>query len=157
MKIIKACILSGSNNEILLFFLGLTIGMISVIAASKREVTKLNELLIQTQNKDKDLQEELEMRDSVTVKELNSEVLKFQETNYGSFSNRSLKASSSELVQLKRYGGNSSNDDPKVDNSEELRKIEAELEAELELLEQNINKSSLQGTSHYDEVTLHLI
>ncbi|KAM7471464.1 hypothetical protein LguiA_009647 [Lonicera macranthoides] len=61
---------SAASHGALLFSLGISIGMISSFLASKPEVNKLNELLKQAANLVQDLQEELEMKDSLTVKEL---------------------------------------------------------------------------------------
>ncbi|CBI27291.3 unnamed protein product, partial [Vitis vinifera] len=98
----------GSPNGMFLFFLGITIGVMATLVASKREVDKLNEQLKQTENLVEDLHEELEMKDFLTVKDLTNE----------------------------------EPDNQNTENSELISKIEAELEAELERLEQNMKASS---------------
>ncbi|XP_071721961.1 uncharacterized protein [Rutidosis leptorrhynchoides] len=60
----------GSQNGAVLFCIGITIGLISSFMANRREVERFKELLKQTENLVQDLQEELEMKNSFTVKEL---------------------------------------------------------------------------------------
>lgn len=54
----------------LLFFLGITIGMMSTIVAHEREAEKLNDQLKQTKQLAQDLHEEIEMKDLLTIKVL---------------------------------------------------------------------------------------
>ncbi|XP_068308484.1 uncharacterized protein [Pyrus communis] len=75
----------GSLDGAVLLCLGISIGIISSFIANKREVDKLKDLLKQTENLVQDLEEELEMKDSVTVKEIADE-------NYGA------QEESSELI-----------------------------------------------------------
>lgn len=154
----------------LLFCLGISIGVISTILASKREVDELNDLLKQTQNLVQDLHEELEMRDSVTMKELANEACIFQDINcpnikesMDSFPCQSPTGSSTGQVEDE----STLLDDKKANGQEEseklelMSKIEAELEAELERLELNINTSSperrLSDDSDLDEVCFYLV
>ncbi|KAF8399596.1 hypothetical protein HHK36_015465 [Tetracentron sinense] len=134
-----------SPTGMLLFCLGITIGVMSTVVANKREVDKLNGLLKQTENLVQDLQEELEMKDSLTVKELVNEGYELQETNDSSFHNRESNVFSpeQELDESTKYDNNET-DGQKAENSESMSKIEAELEAELERLELNMNASSLE-------------
>lgn len=144
----------------LLFFLGVTVGMVYTTIASKREMDKLNEKLKQTQNLVQDLNEELEMKDSLMVKELDNDGSECQGTYEHSIVDGISTAFSPERKLDKvTLCGSKEPDDIKAYYSEERSKIEAELEAELELLELNIKKSSLQRTSqsHYDMVIMHLI
>lgn len=136
-----------------LFFLGVTFGIVSSIIANKSDLDKLNELLKHSQNLVQDLHEELEMKDSLTVKELTSEDLECQGTNEHSVLNGISTAFSPErkLDKFTDCGGKEP-DDSKAKYDEARSQIEAELEAELELLELNIKKSSLQRASHYDMV-----
>lgn len=113
----------------LLFFIGITIGIMSASVANKREVDKLNKLLSQTENLVQDLREELDMNDMLTVKELSNEGIQDQSTM-----------------------GSKEPDYKKVD-SEVMSQIEAELEAELEMLELNMKVSSLEKISDFVEVT----
>ncbi|XP_021893266.1 uncharacterized protein LOC110811165 [Carica papaya] len=61
------------QNGTVLFSLGISVGIVASLIANKTEVDKLKELLKQTENLVQDLQEELEMKDSLTVRELNDE------------------------------------------------------------------------------------
>ncbi|KAM7478221.1 hypothetical protein LguiA_026434 [Lonicera macranthoides] len=122
---------SEASHGALLFSLGISMGMISSFLASKLEVNKLNELLKQTENLVQDLQE-LKMKDLLNVKELVLEDFESQDTYNNSYI--------SEVLQMyddKEF------DDQKT-KEESLLKIEAELEAELERLELNMNSSSLE-------------
>lgn len=134
------------------FFLGFTVGIISCIIATKREVDKLNELLKQSQNLVQDLNEELEMKDSLTLKELPSGDLEFQ----GPSENCILNGMSTTFCPERKVDnfmdcGGKEPDNFKAHYPETRSQIEAELETELELLELNIRNSSFQR-SHYDMV-----
>lgn len=105
---------------------------------NKREMDKLKELLKHTENLVQDLQEELEMRDSLTVKELsneNCESLGISENSFFGRKEQNLDPSAisddKELFEQNAEQG-----------SESLSKIEAELEAELQMLGLNIDTSS---------------
>lgn len=114
----------------LLFLIGITIGIIYTIIAHKREVDKLNESLKQTQKLVQDLhkeEEEVEMKDSLNLKELSNLGFEFQGT-----------------------------DQTVDDDAEAMSKIEAELLAELELLELNVKAYSLSRTPDIVEVIMHL-
>ncbi|XP_062169769.1 uncharacterized protein LOC133875605 [Alnus glutinosa] len=134
----------GSPDGMILFCLGISIGIISSFITNKREVDKLKELVKQTENLVQDLQEELDMKDSMTVKELANENYESQVTCNNSY-DRAPTVFSPEL----HMDGSTKNDgkvlyDLKAEESPEpMSKIEAELEAELERLELNINASSL--------------
>ncbi|CAB4295381.1 unnamed protein product [Prunus armeniaca] len=107
-----------SQYGMLLFLIGITIGIMYTIIAHKREVDKLNESLKQTQKLVQDLhKEEVEMKDSLNLKELSNLGFEFQVT-----------------------------DQTVDDDAEAMSKIEAELLAELELLELNVNTYSLSRT-----------
>ncbi|CBI15120.3 unnamed protein product, partial [Vitis vinifera] len=106
----------GSPDGMVLFCLGISIGMIFSQISNKREVDEMKELLQRTENLVQDLQEELEMKDSLTVKELANEDYESQYTHDHAFE----------------------------ENSELMSKIEAELEAELERLELSMNSSCLE-------------
>ncbi|XP_057474613.1 uncharacterized protein LOC130762793 [Actinidia eriantha] len=139
--------LAGSSHGALLFGLGISIGLISSFLANKREVDKLNDLLKQTENLVQDLQDELEMKDSLTVKELAIEDYGSQDTGYRSY-NKSAPHSSSpqqNLDRLTTYDVKELPDGKADEDSASMSKIEAELEAELERLELNMNSSTLEG------------
>lgn len=121
--------------------------MITSIMANKREIDKLRELLKQNENLVQDLQEELEMKDSMTVKELQNE-------NYGSLDTLDHSSYDKELNEFspEKHVDNSPRIDSKESyhqkveqSSESMSKIEAELEAELERLGLDMNASSLEG------------
>lgn len=139
-------LLTGSSHGALLFGLGLCVGLVSSFAANKREVEKLNDLLEQTENLVQDLQDELEMKDALTVKELPIEDYESQDmckrsdnkSEPNSFCSQqnwdgSMKCCGKELL-----------DEKAEEESESVSKIEAELEAELERLELNMNSLSLE-------------
>lgn len=110
----------------LLFFLGITTGMMSTIVAHKREAEKLNDQLKQTNQLVQDLHEEIEMKDLLTIKVLGNR----------------------DLEKKPDYG--------KTEDYVAISKIEAELEAELERLQSNMKPSSLETISNYVEVIMPL-
>ncbi|KAK7411338.1 hypothetical protein VNO78_02771 [Psophocarpus tetragonolobus] len=138
-------ILTQQYDKTLLFSLGISFGMIASISANKRETDKLRELLKQTENLVQDLQEELEMKDSMTVKELQNENYGLQDTCDRSSYDKELNEFSPE-----KHVDNSPRTDSKQyhqkveQSSESMSKIEAELEAELERLGLDMNASSLE-------------
>ncbi|GFZ12155.1 hypothetical protein Acr_23g0005400 [Actinidia rufa] len=140
--------LAGSSHGALLFGLGISIGLISSFLANKREVDKLNDLLKQTENLVQDLQDELEMKDSLTVKELAIEDYGSQDTCYRSYNKSAPHSSSSQqnLDRLTTYDVKELPDGKADEDSASMSKIEAELEAELERLELNMNSSTLEGS-----------
>ncbi|CAA6662945.1 unnamed protein product [Spirodela intermedia] len=134
----------------LFFCLGVSVGVMSSFLSSSREVDKLNDLLKQRENLVQDLQEELVMKDSLSVSEIADETHKGQEhTNHSPDVEEKIYSSP-------KCGSTSSSPEPQQDNlgspalsrggesEESLSKIEAELEAELEKLELNINATSLE-------------
>lgn len=132
----------------LLFLIGMTVGILSATAASKNGVDKLNKQLKQTQNLVEDLHEELDMKDMLTVKELTD--------------GRYLPPGASSDTPLSSHEPNASPSDGKANYSpkfekttedvELMSKIEAELEAELEMLEQNMKDSMLERVTNVAEV-----
>ncbi|KAJ1402800.1 hypothetical protein SESBI_27791 [Sesbania bispinosa] len=114
--------------------------------ANKRERDKLKELLKQTENLVQDLQEELEMKDSMTVKELHNENYGSQDTCDHSFYDKELNEFSPEkhMDNSPRIECKESYDKKEEQSSESMSKIEAELEAELERLGLDMNASSLE-------------
>ncbi|RDX97658.1 hypothetical protein CR513_19545, partial [Mucuna pruriens] len=132
------------HDATFLFSLGISFGIITSIVANKREMDKLRELLKKTENLVQDLQEELEMKDSMGVKELHNENYGSQGTCDHSFCDKELNGFSPE-----KHTDNSpiidckiSYDQKEEESSESMSKIEAELEAELERLGLNMNESS---------------
>ncbi|XP_061953430.1 uncharacterized protein LOC133675900 isoform X1 [Populus nigra] len=136
-------LLKGSHDGTVLFCLGVSIGIISSLMANGREVNQLKEDLKHTQNLVQDLQEELEMKDSLTVKQLANENNESQDTCDNSFHYR---ASNPHLLiqnvndSMNNIGAVSYNENTEQ-SPESMSKIEAELEAELERLGLNMNPS----------------
>ena len=141
----------------LLFFLGINIGLISTIVAIKREVDNLNAVLKQAKNLVQDLHEELKINDLYTFKELSNEDFESCGANGFSFLDHIPNASLTELEfdKSKKYDGREP-DYQEADDSEAKSKIEAELEAELERLESNMKTYSLDRISNDVEVILPL-
>ncbi|KAF7806259.1 uncharacterized protein G2W53_038420 [Senna tora] len=132
-------------DAMFLFSLGISFGIITSIVTNKREVDKLRDLLKQTENLVQDLQEELEMKDSMTVKELNNENYGSQDTCDHSFYDKEINGFSPEkhMDNSPRNGCKEIYNQKEEECSESMSKIEAELEAELERLGLNINTSNL--------------
>lgn len=113
--------------------------------ANKREFDELKELLKQTENLIQDLQEELEMKDSMTVKELwNYE----SHDTCGSFTYERVANLFPHVPKtsndITKYDGRDAYFQKAEESSEEsMSKIEAELEVELERLGLNMNASTL--------------
>lgn len=127
---------------VLLFCLGVSIGVVTTILLNKAELEKLNKLLKHTENVVQDLQEELEMKDSSSVKDLtcgtNKNLQDFDaKESINLWGNQ--KAALHSTADEKERGHVDFN--KAGDNSEPLSKIEAELEVELQRLEENINCS----------------
>ncbi|GAV85779.1 LOW QUALITY PROTEIN: hypothetical protein CFOL_v3_29213, partial [Cephalotus follicularis] len=134
----------GSHNGAVLFCLGICIGIISSIVSNKIEVDKLKELLKQTENLVQDLQEELEMKDSLTVKELADEKGTQDICDYFSEERAPNPFSPEQNIDdLTKYDGKQSSDQ-RAESSNGMSKIEAELEAELERLGLNMSASNLE-------------
>jgi hypothetical protein len=127
------------------FSLGISLGIITCTMANKKEINKLRELLKQNENLVEDLQDELDMKDSMTVKELHNENYGSQDTCDHSFSGKELHEFSPEkhVDSSPRIDCKESYDKKEEQSSESMSKIEAELEAELERLGLDMNVSSL--------------
>lgn len=137
--------LQGSSHRVLLFCLGISVGMISSFWKNRKEMYKLNELLRQSENLVQDLHEELEMRELITVKELATEDCGSQDAHNDSSNNGALLAPSPK-GKMDKSSTNYDEDCQSQRTEEESRsKIEAELEAELERLELSMNSSKLVG------------
>lgn len=138
-------------ERVLFFCMGLNIGVLSSALSSKKEVEKLNDMLKHSNSLVQDLQEELEMNNSLVVKELVNEacVDEQHQNNVSDFVaqvyaplKHDLNFSSPKQQENKSNSQNLSRSDGK---KESLSIIEAELEAELERLEINMNALSLKG------------
>ena len=121
----------------------MTVGIMSHVAANKREVDYLNDLLKQNENLVQDLNDELV-----------SEGSSFQRTTEKPSNSASSEVSTKKESDksIKFYGREP--DDGKAAESEAMSKIEAELEAELERLELNMKSSSLERMLDLIEVIL---
>ncbi|KAF5730192.1 hypothetical protein HS088_TW20G00564 [Tripterygium wilfordii] len=135
----------GPCNGTFLFYLGISIGIISSFMKNTREVNKLKELLMQTENLVQDLQDELDMKESLTVRELGNETSESQDADHASHNIAKPFFSEHSKNNLTSNGSNDSNNEKAVESSESMSKIEAELEAELERLGLNINTSICEG------------
>ncbi|KAF1875614.1 hypothetical protein Lal_00006244 [Lupinus albus] len=137
--------LRAQHDATFIFSLGITFGIITCMLANKREMDKLRELLKHNENLVQDLQEELQMKDSMTVKELHGEVYSSQETHEHFFCDEKLNGLSPEkhMDNSPVIDGKKSYNQEKEESSESMSKIEAELEAELERLGLNMNESSM--------------
>ncbi|GAB2270118.1 hypothetical protein Dimus_005026 [Dionaea muscipula] len=145
------CLGQGSPSGAVLFFLGIFVGMLSTIIANKLEVEKLKDLLEQSENLVEDLQEELEMKDSLTVKELVNNHDSLLNSNDCSINKKNLIGHSPQSDPKKeeatKYNSEEANAEEAAEASgklESITNIEAELEAELERLELNMKESSSQ-------------
>eukprot|EP01018_Ginkgo_biloba_P013818 Gb_02598 [translate_table: standard] len=138
--------LQDTSSGFVLFSFGVGIGIMSTIISSRREVEKLNELLRQTQELVQDLEDELEMRDSLTVKDLTAEehlcVETWQDPNGEGHGQRD--ASSDGLLEEGCEIGEKTSIVDSGERLERMTRVEAELEAELERLELNLNTSKHQ-------------
>lgn len=136
----------GSQDAKTLFCLGISIGIISSFIANRSEVDKLKELLKQTENLVQDLQEELEMKDSLTVKELANENNDSLSACDNSFNDNMPKHFCLERSKdnLAKHDGEKSFDKNAEESIESMSQIEAELEAELVRMGLNMNSSSLE-------------
>ncbi|CAN4086255.1 unnamed protein product [Withania somnifera] len=147
--------LQGSSHHMLLFCLGIYVGIISSFWKNSKEMDKVNELLRQSENLVQDLHEELEMKDSLTVKEIAIEDCESQDAHNDSSNSGALQAPSPK-GNLDKSSTNYDEDCQSTKTEEESRsKIEAELEAELERLELSMNSSKLEGKlAELDELDL---
>ncbi|KAG9153225.1 hypothetical protein Leryth_021245 [Lithospermum erythrorhizon] len=130
-------------HGVLLFCLGISAGMLSSFVANQQEVDKLNQQLRLTKNLVEDLQDELEMKDSLTVNELAVEDDESQDTHHDSLDNGHSLSPEAKLDDSMEHDHVRCHDEEAEVKS--LGKIEAELEAELERLELNMNSCNLEG------------
>ncbi|XP_020572971.1 uncharacterized protein LOC110019583 isoform X2 [Phalaenopsis equestris] len=155
----KLCKISdalGSFDGMLLFLLGIAIGVTSSSLSNKIEVEKLKKMLNDNKNLVQDLHEELEMKDLLTVKEIGNETDGNKEPGHykldksiDNFQNSNWNVAAPKMDEQIIKAG---------ENPEALSEIEAELQAELEKLELNINASSIgQTVSDFIELDSALI
>ncbi|GJS32749.1 DNA double-strand break repair Rad50 ATPase [Tanacetum coccineum] len=111
------------GNGTVSLLLGITIGILSTIVTNQHEIEHLNELLEQAGNIVQDLHNRLEAKEGFTTKETGTET-----------------------------DGTTQTDSPEAENLELTSDIEAELEAELERLEENMKSTTLQRLSDVVEI-----
>ncbi|KAH6801104.1 hypothetical protein C2S52_001568 [Perilla frutescens var. hirtella] len=128
----------GTSDRTLLFYLGLTMGVVSSFLANKQDTENLKSLLKQTENLVQDLQEELEMKDSLTVKELAAEDYESQDVH----NDRCIDDAAHSLPLEEEFDKEYCHEKAE---EKSLNEIEAELEAELQRLESSMNSSTLEG------------
>ncbi|XP_042034841.1 uncharacterized protein LOC121781193 isoform X2 [Salvia splendens] len=128
----------GTSNRSLLFYFGLTLGVVSSFMANKQEVEQMKSLLKLNENLVQDLQEELEMKDSLTVKELATDNYESNDVHNDSCTDDTVLPSSLK----EKFDAESFHEKPE---EQSLYAIEAELEVELQRLESSMNSSSLEG------------
>nr|XP_043615230.1 uncharacterized protein LOC122587194 [Erigeron canadensis]XP_043615231.1 uncharacterized protein LOC122587194 [Erigeron canadensis] len=127
---------TGLTDATLLVCLGMSFGILYSFMSNKLEVERLNRVLKQKDNLVQDLEEELEMKDSLIMKELTTEDHKSQRMGRGS-----LYDGSPTLVSDEHNNQESVVIKAKDDS---FSKIEAELQAELAMLELNMTSSTLE-------------
>ncbi|KAK1422297.1 hypothetical protein QVD17_25309 [Tagetes erecta] len=119
----------------LLVCLGISFGMLYSFMENKREIEKLNRLLKQKENLVQDLEEEIEMKDSLVVQELTFDDKKSQITE------SSVNTGSPHSV----FNESDNKDSVFMEAKDDVfSRIETELEAELEMLEHNMSSSTLE-------------
>ncbi|KAL6497325.1 hypothetical protein OROGR_029254 [Orobanche gracilis] len=149
----------SSSDGALLLYLGLTMGITYSSLQHKLELEKLRSSLKQTEDSVQDLQEELETKDASTVKEIAVEDYESLDVHNDSYLDDTMQALSSEhkLDSSSRHCYNDEYYDSNYEG-ESLRKMEAELEAELDRLASNINSSRLErNPSNVTEINPDLI
>ncbi|CAH1422418.1 unnamed protein product [Lactuca virosa] len=122
----------NDSDAMLHVCIGMSFGILYSFMANRREVEKLNRLLKQTESLVQDLEEEIEMKDSLVMQELTIDDHKSQRTDNGYNNLEELTDSNNKesVIQKKK--------------DESFGEIEAELEAELEMLELNMTSSTLE-------------
>lgn len=134
---------SGSPNSMFILMIGIAIGIVATMIADGNEVTNLNDQLKQANSLVQDLQEELEMKEKLTVTDLADEESQSLTRNNISLCNQEPEsdkheASENEIIEARDH----------LLSSE----IEAELEAELERLELNMKSSVMDIKSGFSQV-----
>ncbi|KAK9684491.1 hypothetical protein RND81_10G213700 [Saponaria officinalis] len=140
----KAGFLSGKA----LFCLGISIGILSTIIANKAELEKLKESLKQSENLVEDLQDELEMKDSLTVKELVHD--DDSQDIHGISSVTEVFDVFSDQADVNVSIRNADEESVSLTNDHSITNIEAELEAELERLELTMKGSTRPGELNHE-------
>ncbi|KAK4750455.1 hypothetical protein SAY87_003937 [Trapa incisa] len=133
----------GTPGGTTLLCIGISLGVMFSILANKKEVDKLKELLKQTENLVQDLQDELELRDSLTVKELACETCESLDAHNNSMHGTACNIFSTE--QFMEIHTRCTGIERASMNTDSMTRIEIELEAELERLGLDIKASNLES------------
>lgn len=143
---------SGPRSGMLLFLIGLTMGIMPEVFTCTRESKELNEKLKQAENLIQDLQEELDMKYKLTVEELAEEHSQPLSAKISSsFNDEPTMSCSDPLANgIPSYDSKMANN-KEEENRQSMSKIEAELEAELERLGLNMD---LERISDFVEVSI---
>ncbi|XP_075484398.1 uncharacterized protein LOC142524338 [Primulina tabacum] len=144
---------SSGPNGVLLFIMGMSIGILSAKTTSKREVDSMKLQLKQTHNLVQDLHDELNMKEMITVKEIVNEgyYQPPRKSDTPSSIREPIASPNKEAKELTKFD----NFKASYDNDENLKirsKIEEELQAELEMLEHNISATALENISYIVEL-----
>lgn len=139
-----------------IFSVGASLGIISTILLKKNEIENLNGMLKSSENLVQDLQDELEMKDAITLEELTSEVSGLLKRCDNITKCESIEPDANQVpASYCPAEKEKRNSLLKLPMEESRSKIEAELEIELEKLELSMNTCSLNGRmSALDEVFL---
>ncbi|CAI9281501.1 unnamed protein product [Lactuca saligna] len=122
----------NDSDAMLHVCIGMSFGILYSFMTNRHEIEKLNRLLKQTESLVQDLEEEIEMKDSLVMQELTIDDHKSQRTDDG-YNNLE------ELTDI-----NNKESVIQKTKDESFGEIEAELEAELEMLELNMTSSTLE-------------
>lgn len=144
---------SSGTDGMLLFIMGMSIGISSAKTASKREVDDMKLQLKQTHNLVQDLHDELNMKEMITVKEIVNEGYYHPPRKNDTPS--SIREPIGSPNKDAKESTKSDNFKARDDNAENLKirsKIEEELQAELEMLEHNMNATALENISNIVEL-----
>lgn len=143
-----------TSSGCLLFSFGIGVGIMYAIISSRKEIERLNYLLRQTEELVEDLEEELKMHDSLSVKDLTGEAHNCVETwrdPFGEGHGTRHTSSSDKLPEVGcEIGERISIEEPEK-RMQNMTRVEAELEAELERLELNFkHQRRFSGLSEID-------
>lgn len=144
---------SSGPDRMLPFIMGMSIGILSAKTASKREVDDMKLQLKQTHNLVQDLHDELNMKEMITVKEIVNEgyYQPPRKNDTPSSIREPIASPNKEAKESTKFDNFKASDD----NAENLKirsKIEEELQAELEMLDHNINATALENISNIVEL-----
>ncbi|XP_074316446.1 uncharacterized protein LOC141652750 [Silene latifolia] len=140
-KLMQVDTRAGISSGQALFCLGISMGILSTIIANKVELEKLKESLKQSEHLVEDLQDELEMKDSLTVKEL---------VNDDDSQDIHGILTGTEILDMNVLVQFADEESVCLKKDDSISNIEAELEAELERLELSMKGSTLPGELNHE-------